>query len=104
MFFSKKGKARWEGYCLRCGKCCYEKEFLPGGTLITNYSKPCRFLNEETLKCNVYVNRFNACKECRKVNLWTALFSPALPPDCGYVVNVRNRFRFRNIRNLWKTY
>ncbi|OQY32807.1 MAG: hypothetical protein B6241_09830 [Spirochaetaceae bacterium 4572_59] len=100
----KKWKARWEGYCKCCGKCCYEKEYLPGGILITDYSKPCRFLNEDTKKCNVYVNRFNACKECRKITLWTALFSPALPPDCGYVENVRNKIRPRFKQGHWLSF
>jgi len=94
----KKWNERWESLCNQCGKCCYEKHYLPGGTLITDYDKPCRFLNEESMTCNVYVNRFRACRECRKVTLWTALFSPALPPDCGYVTNVRKPF-FRPLRS-----
>ncbi len=97
---------KWESYCHCCGKCCYEKEYIPGGILITDYNKPCRFLDEESKRCRVYVNRFNACKECRKVTLWTALFSPALPPDCGYVVHVRKVLKTGNLKkwfHKWKT-
>ncbi len=97
MFLRDRWNRRWESFCHCCGKCCYEKEYIPGGTLITDYAKPCRFLDEETRLCRVYINRFNACKECRKVTVWTALFSPALPPDCGYVTKVRNGLNPRRI-------
>ncbi len=89
----KKWDRKWEDLCHGCGKCCYEKHFLPNGTLVIDYHKPCRFLNTETKRCNVYVNRFNACPECRKITIFTALFSPALPPDCGYVQKIRAPFR-----------
>ena len=99
MMLFKKWKKNWDAICNRCGKCCYEKEFIQGGALIIDYEKPCRFLDEETMLCRVYVNRFNACKECRKVTFWTVLFSPALPPDCGYVVKVRSALKIRKFWN-----
>ncbi|MDA3956307.1 hypothetical protein [Oceanispirochaeta sp.] len=83
----------WESLCHGCGKCCYEKHFLPKGTLVIDFDRPCRFLNEDIKRCTVYVNRFNACRECQKITFWTALFSPALPPDCGYVVKIRGAFK-----------
>ncbi|MBF9015941.1 MULTISPECIES: hypothetical protein [unclassified Oceanispirochaeta] len=90
---SKSWDERWESICHGCGKCCYEKHFLHNGTLIIDYDKPCKFLDTESKRCNVYVNRFNACKKCQKITLWTALFSPALPPDCGYVQKIRGPFK-----------
>jgi len=83
----------WESLCHGCGKCCYEKHFLHNGTLVIDYDKPCRFLNEETRRCTVYVNRFNACRECQKITLSTVLFAGVLPPDCGYVVKIRGSLR-----------
>lgn len=91
--YIKRWNSRWEGICNRCGKCCYEKHFLHNGTLVIDYDKPCRFLDEEKKLCRVYVNRFNACRECCKVGLFTALFSPVLPPDCAYVQKIRGAFR-----------
>ncbi|QEN06675.1 hypothetical protein EXM22_01210 [Oceanispirochaeta crateris] len=93
---------KWELLCHGCGKCCYEKHFIPGGSLVIDYDKPCRFLEEESKRCTVYVNRFNACKECQKITLWTALFSRALPPDCGYVVKVRGAIKHpvKNIKSI----
>ncbi|MDC7232091.1 MAG: hypothetical protein PQJ58_02575 [Spirochaetales bacterium] len=91
--FFKRQDERWEKICHGCGKCCYEKHFLPNGTLVIDFDKPCPFLDTETKRCRVYVNRFNACKECQKITLLTALFSPALPPDCGYVQKIRGPFK-----------
>lgn len=93
----------WESLCRRCGKCCYEKHFLPNGTLVIDFDKPCRFLDEKSRSCLVYANRFNACSECRKVGVLTVLFSPVLPADCGYVLKKRDALRhpLRSLKSLY---
>jgi len=84
----------WEDYCNRCGLCCYVRHRGKRGEVIVEYSSPCEYLDEETHLCTVYESRFKECPECRKVTLFHALFSPYLPPTCGYV----RRFRFwRNL-------
>ncbi len=87
----------WESLCLRCGKCCHEKHFLPDGMLVIDYDSPCPFLKND--ECCVYEERFIRCKSCRKVTLATLLFSRTLPPDCGYVRALR-RLRVRPLQSL----
>jgi len=84
----ERRRARWEAACLRCGRCCYEKE-IRGITAVTNYHKPCRYLDTGTRLCTVYEKRFTACLECRRMTLAHALFTRWLPSECGYVVRYR---------------
>jgi uncharacterized protein len=80
----------WESICLRCGLCCYEKE-VAGSLIVTNYSKPCHFLDTSTHMCTVYDTRFAVCANCRRMTLWHALFVSWLPKSCGYVQRFRRR-------------
>jgi len=81
-------QARWESLCHRCGKCCYEKE-VRGLSVVTNYRRPCRYLDTSTRLCTVYETRFAACAHCRRMTLRHALFVRWLPEDCGYVRHYR---------------
>lgn len=81
-------KEHWEGLCRRCGLCCYEKEFR-GGAVVTNYRRPCRYLDENTRACTVYEKRFRTCPECRRMTIFHAMFVPWLPESCGYVRHYR---------------
>jgi uncharacterized cysteine cluster protein YcgN (CxxCxxCC family) len=81
--------ARWEALCLRCGKCCYEKD-IEGLKVVTNYRRPCVHLDISTRLCTVYENRFKLCPQCRRMTLRHAMFVRWLPESCGYV----RRFRF----------
>ena len=84
----EKRKQQWEAICRRCGLCCYERRVGFRG-LAVNYNAPCRYLDTQTGLCTVYEDRFRACPECRKLNLFTALFDPSLPDSCGYVQTFR---------------
>ncbi len=83
-------RQRWESLCTRCGLCCYEKE-KRGASYVTDYRRPCRFLDENTRKCTVYETRFQACAECRRMTIFHARFVPWLPESCGYVRKFRGR-------------
>lgn len=74
----------WEDICSNCGLCCHEKVVLPD-MLIIDDEKSCEFYSEETHRCTVYPNRFKECSRCMRVNLFRAMFSPALPNVCAYV-------------------
>ena len=88
---------RWEDLCHRCGDCCYEKDIIEGN-LAVDLASPCPFHDPDTRLCRVYETRFEANPRCEKVGLFKALFSPWLPPHCGYQ---RLRFwkRRRPVRN-----
>ena len=79
----------WEGLCHGCGLCCHEKEYDDNNLLYINLEKPCKYLNRCDMSCSVYNNRFKINPECKKVNLFQALFNPYLPSSCGYVEKVR---------------
>jgi len=87
-------RTRWESICLRCGCCCYEKEYR-GRTLVANYRKPCPHLDTHTHACRVYAARFEACVRCRKMTIVHALFVKWLPDTCGYVQHYRVRRKVR---------
>ncbi|MGO9309942.1 MAG: hypothetical protein ACLQDL_13065 [Spirochaetia bacterium] len=82
------GKARWEARCRRCGLCCYEKEYR-GRTVVTNFSRPCRYLDLPSRMCTVYEKRFDVCAQCKKMTILHAVFVRWLPPTCGYVQHYR---------------
>lgn len=88
-------KLWWESLCNGCGLCCYEKEFN-GDIIFVNFEKPCEFLNCETNMCSIYCDRFKKNSDCRKLNLFEALFNPYLPGSCGYVKKIRFWKRRRN--------
>ena len=81
-------RARWEALCLRCGKCCYEKD-RRGGEVVTDWRRPCVHLDTRTHLCTVYEKRFELCPQCRRMTLRHALFVRWLPESCGYVRRYR---------------
>jgi uncharacterized cysteine cluster protein YcgN (CxxCxxCC family) len=81
----RKWRKNWDSLCLRCGLCCYERSLSRDGTVAVNLSSPCEFLNEDSCLCRVYANRFLLCPDCRRVNLFRALFHRYLPGSCAYV-------------------
>jgi uncharacterized protein len=81
-------QVRWEALCLRCGKCCYEKD-VRGRAIVTNYHRPCLHLDTRTHLCTVYEKRFDLCPQCRRMTLRHALFVRWLPEGCGYVSRYR---------------
>jgi uncharacterized protein len=83
-------RSRWEAICLRCGQCCYEKN-VRGLSVVTDYKRPCAFLDTRTHLCTVYDERFTACPNCRKMTVRHALFVRWLPERCGYVRHFRRR-------------
>ena len=83
----------WDSLCKRCGICCYEKRWTPGG-YVTRMDAPCRYLDVTTKLCTVYENRFRVCRECRKMTIFHALFTTYLPETCGYVERFRIWRRF----------
>jgi len=85
-------RERWESLCARCGLCCYEKE-KKGTSFVTDYRRPCRFLDKNTRRCTVYETRFTACAECRRMTIFHARFVRWLPETCGYVRRFRRRHR-----------
>jgi uncharacterized protein len=86
--FRGKRRARWESLCLRCGKCCYEKDGWGRG-IVTNYRRPCIHLDTRTHLCTIYEKRFALCPQCRRMTLRHALFVRWLPESCGYVRRYR---------------
>lgn len=74
----------WEDICKRCSLCCYEKTVWDD-VLEVDLSQPCEHLDRDTGLCAIYSERFRKCSRCRKVHIFRAMFSPALPPACGYV-------------------
>ncbi len=87
-------RGRWEALCLRCGRCCYEKEYR-GRRIVTNYRKPCPHLDTIDHTCRVYEARFETCDRCRKMTIAHALFVTWLPDSCGYVQHYRHPRRAR---------
>lgn len=87
-------RERWEQLCKGCGVCCYEKKFSFTMGYYTDFSSPCRYLDEQTRRCTVYEKRFEVCKECKKMTIFHALFADFLPHSCGYVERFRIWRRF----------
>lgn len=77
-------KRKWEAICKRCGLCCHEK-LLYDDKILYFVNCPCEYLDKKKRICSVYENRFKVCKECRKVNLFRAMFASYLPSCCAYV-------------------
>lgn len=84
----RKWRDNWDDLCARCGQCCYGHSYS-FGVIVTDFSDPCEYLDEETNLCRVYEDRFRVCKDCGNVNLIRALFYPFLPPTCAYVQTFR---------------
>ena len=69
--------------------------------LIIDPDRACEFYNEEEHLCSVYKDRFKKCHRCKKVNILMAMFSPSLPPCCGYVQEMkRKHLRFAHRREF----
>ncbi|MCD7948585.1 MAG: hypothetical protein LUG13_09960 [Oscillospiraceae bacterium] len=84
-----KWRGHWDDLCNRCGLCCYTRSVSDSGEVIIDLSSPCKFLNEETHLCSVFQNRFHEYHYCGSVNMYHALFNPAMPPNCAYVKTFR---------------
>lgn len=84
-----KWRNNWDDLCNRCGQCCYVRSLSETGEVEIDHSKPCQFLDEDTKLCSVYENRFEACSDCRKVNIFYVLFHPLMPLNCAYVQTFR---------------
>ena len=69
---SSERRARWESLCLRCGKCCYEKDGW-GPNIVTNWRRPCIHLDTATHLCTIYEKRFSLCPQCRRMTLRHAI-------------------------------
>ncbi len=89
---------RWEELCARCGLCCYEKT-LETNRLMYHLDAPCRCLDEQTMTCRIYTERFRENRDCRKMTILKAMFASYLPDSCGYVQWAR-RHRIRFARRL----
>ncbi|RKX80599.1 MAG: hypothetical protein DRP60_02815 [Spirochaetes bacterium] len=85
-------KKWWDSHCNRCGLCCYEKIRQEDGSWVIDLSNPCPWLDRKTHLCTVYENRFKVNPRCRRITVFSALFSTYLPPSCGYVRNFRPGF------------
>jgi hypothetical protein len=73
-----------EAKCLRCGRCCYYKEFV--GTRLKTTGVPCEYLDIDTNLCRVYPERHSVKPTCR--NTMEAIHLGALPKDCPYARGV----------------
>ncbi|MEE9392069.1 MAG: YcgN family cysteine cluster protein [Planctomycetota bacterium] len=74
----------WEALCTKCGKCCTEKVEIDGTIYISK--KYCRFLDQTTMECEVYENRFEAEPGCATVD--KGLKMGIFPADCPYVEGI----------------
>lgn len=79
----------WDGICLRCGMCCYEREVDEDGCVGIDLSAPCEFFDEDSRLCRVYDERFERCDRCGRLTPRVALLGNHLPPTCGYVLRFR---------------
>ena len=70
-----------EALCRRCGRCCYEK-FIVDGRVFTTRT-PCKFLDEKTMLCKVYGERFEKNPKCLTVE--QGIEFGVFPADCPYV-------------------
>lgn len=72
----------WEARCLRCGRCCFEKELYEGEVYYTG--EPCEFLDLQTRLCSVYAQRHERRPGCVPLTP-KVLAMGVLPADCPYV-------------------
>lgn len=71
----------WESICMKCGKCCLEKEVHNGEILFFN--RACDGLDLRTGLCTRYDSRL--CAGCAKVDLKLLQTEPSLLPEsCAY--------------------
>lgn len=90
---------KWEDICLRCGLCCHEKVIKDD--LLIFLEDVCEYHDSRTGLCKVYPERFAKCSRCQKVTPLKAMFSPYLPPTCGYVLWAgRHHIRFASMREM----
>lgn len=73
--------AEWERLCNRCGECCFESRWVDNAWKHT--SIPCRYLDDFDRSCRVYGNRFQAQKDCIRVNP-SVVMGGMLPKACSY--------------------
>ena len=77
-------EAEWESLCARCGICCFHRVHN-SKTGVPNYTSiRCRDLNEASLQCNVYENRFAVNESCEKITPENVRKLNWLPETCGY--------------------
>ncbi|BCR05146.1 hypothetical protein DESUT3_22150 [Desulfuromonas versatilis] len=75
----------WEGKCLRCGRCCYEKLEYQGQVYYTDV--PCEKLDRRSGLCTVYPQREKLRPGCVKITPEIARRG-ILPEDCPYVEGI----------------
>lgn len=90
-------RAEWEGICDRCGLCCYDRKRVFGRGVVILWQRPCPYLQISSGLCKVYEKRFAACRDCRKVTIFHALFDRYMPKSCAYVRRYRPFRRRRNV-------
>lgn len=76
--------SRWEDLCTRCGLCCREKVRLDRHSYLLRKAS-CVHLDPDSGLCTSYDRRFTLGVGCRKMTIFRAMFTPWLPPGCGYV-------------------
>ena len=77
-------KDEWESLCSRCGICCFQRVHN-SKTGTPNYTSiRCRHLNEGTLQCDVYENRFDVNFSCEKITPENIKELNCLPETCAY--------------------
>jgi uncharacterized cysteine cluster protein YcgN (CxxCxxCC family) len=74
----------WEALCDGCGQCClYKLEDEDSGDLyLTNVV--CRFLDQKTCQCQVYLERHQAVPTCVQLTSQNVLELKWIPPTCAY--------------------
>lgn len=71
----------WESVCMKCGKCCMQKNALNGRVLFLN--RVCDGMDMATGLCSRYDTRL--CADCVKVDLHLLQTEPELLPEsCAY--------------------
>ena len=74
--------AEWEALCNRCGQCCYESRWTGSGWEETGV--PCGHLDEESLLCTAYGDRFAVEQDCIRVDA-SVVLRGMLPVECSYL-------------------
>ena len=74
----------WEAMCTKCGKCCTEKVEIDDKIYISK--KYCRFLDQVSMECKVYEDRFQAEPGCMTVD--RGIKVGIFPSDYPYIEKI----------------
>jgi len=77
----------WDGRCLRCGCCCFEKLEFEGEIYYTD--EPCQFLDLRTRLCTQFEHRTRVRPGCVPVDA-KVIAAGILPAHCAYVRGIRD--------------